>query len=69
VSDLAQTIYQGFDGRHPTETLAVREEIHLSRATVDRLLQGLGWRRCASGDRPGPTAGGTGWLRRVAWCR
>jgi hypothetical protein len=65
--ELAQTIYEGFDGRHPAETLAEREGIHLSRATVDRLLRGLRWRRFARGDRHGPTTGGTGWPRRVAW--
>jgi len=42
VLELAQTTYQGFNRHHLTEMLAEREEIHLSRATVDRWLRTAG---------------------------
>jgi len=42
VLQLAQTTYQGFNRHHLTEMLAEREEIHISRATVDRWLRTAG---------------------------
>jgi transposase len=42
VLKLAQTTYQGFNRRRLTEQLAEREEIHVSRATVDRWLRAAG---------------------------
>lgn len=42
VIELAQTTYLGFNRHHLTEMLAEREEIHLSRATVDRWLRAAG---------------------------
>ena len=35
---LARTRYQGFNHQHVTEMLAEREQIHLSRPTVHRIL-------------------------------
>jgi len=69
VWQLAQTTYQGFNRHHLTEMLAEREEIHISRATVDRWLRAAGV-PAARKRRPGrPTTGGTGWRRRDAFCR
>jgi hypothetical protein len=42
VLQLAQTTYQGFNRHHLTEMLAEREEIHVSRATVNRRLGAAG---------------------------
>jgi transposase len=42
VVELATTTYQGFNRHHLTEMLAEREEIHVSRATVDRWLRAAG---------------------------
>jgi len=42
VVELARTTYVGFNRHHLTEMLAEREEIHLSRPTVHRLLRTAG---------------------------
>jgi transposase len=42
VLELAQTTYQGFNQQHLTEMLAEREQIHLSRPTVHRILRTAG---------------------------
>lgn len=39
---LATTRYQGFNQQHLTEMLAEREQLHLSRPTVRRILQAAG---------------------------
>ena len=42
IATLAQTRYHGFNQQHFTEMLAERERIHLSRATVHRILTAAG---------------------------
>ncbi len=70
VLQLAQNTYQGFNRHHLTEMLAEQEEIHVSRATVDRWLRAAG---VPAARKRRPTRahhrGGTGWRRRGAFCR
>ena len=69
VRELAEGPYAGFNHTHLTEMLAEREDIHLSRSTVRRVLLAGGLPIPVAAKPPGDTLDGSAIPRRGCCCR
>ena len=69
VMELAKGPYAGLNHTHLTEMLAEREDVHLSRSTVRRILLAGACRAPIAAEPPNATGDGSAIRRRGCCCR